>query len=106
MQLKLIEAAHILPVASGSESIDHVTDGLALSPTYHRALDRSLICLDEDYALHLNTERSDHLKGLKLAAGLAELDKTLGKIDVPPDKNQWPDVRFIRKGNQARGIRT
>ena len=105
MQLKLVEAAHILPVAAGSESVDHVTNGLALSPTYHRALDRSLIYIGEDYAVHLNAEQAEHLKGLKLAAGLADFEKTLGKIHLPPDKNQWPDVRFIRKGNQARGIK-
>jgi putative restriction endonuclease len=105
MQLDLIEAAHILPVASGKESIDHVTNGLALSPTYHRALDRGLIYLGEDYVFRLNVGQSEYLKARNVSGGLTGFGKTLGKIHLPPDTRQWPDVRFIRKANQFRGIR-
>jgi len=105
MQLKLVEAAHILPV-SVAGSTDDVTNGVALSPTYHRALDRGLIYLGEDYVLRVNPEQVEHLNGLKLVGGLAEFEKTLGKIHLPPDKRQWPSVKFIRKGNSARGIQT
>lgn len=45
IQLKLGEAAHILPVAApGSD--DSINNGLLLSPTYHKAFDLGLIYLD------------------------------------------------------------
>jgi len=46
IQLRLVEAAHILPVGAPG-SIDHVCNGLALSPTFHRAFDDALIYLDK-----------------------------------------------------------
>jgi len=47
-QLRLVDAAHILPVGA-PESVDDVCNGIALSPTYHRAYDNGLIYLDEEY---------------------------------------------------------
>lgn len=44
-QLKLIDAAHILPVQAPG-STDHISNGIALSPTIHRAYDDCLIYLD------------------------------------------------------------
>jgi putative restriction endonuclease len=45
VQLRLVDAAHILPVGT-TGSADHVRNGIALSPTYHRAFDAGLIYLD------------------------------------------------------------
>ena len=42
MQLRVIEAAHVLPVGAPG-SVDHVCNGIALSRTYHRAYDNGLI---------------------------------------------------------------
>jgi len=53
MQLRLVDAAHILPVHT-EETIDDVRNGIALSPTYHRAFDGGLIYLDENYAMRIN----------------------------------------------------
>jgi putative restriction endonuclease len=44
VQLRLVEAAHILPVGAPGSS-DHVNNGIALAPTYHRAFDAGLIYL-------------------------------------------------------------
>ena len=104
MQLKLVEAAHILPVAAGPSSIDDVTNGISLSPTYHRAYDRGLIFLDETYSFKVNTRVAARLGGLGFSDGLATLTGTLGKIHLPPDPRQWPDKALIRKGNRFRGI--
>jgi len=51
--LRLIEAAHILPVGAEG-STDLVTNGICLSPTYHRAFDRALIYLDESMKMQLS----------------------------------------------------
>lgn len=42
LQLELPEAAHICPVASGVDN-DEVSNGIALSPTFHSAFDDGLI---------------------------------------------------------------
>ncbi len=103
-QLRLVEAAHILPVASGSESIDNVRNGIALSPTYHRAFDRGLIYLDESFQMHINTRQAQDLAGAGLDSGLRGFQAPLGKIHLPPDRQQWPDPKFIRLANEYRDI--
>jgi len=50
IQLKLVQAAHILPVAFEG-SVDHVTNGIALSPTFHQAYDNGIIYIDEEFVL-------------------------------------------------------
>ena len=103
-QLRLVEAAHILPVKAGSESIDHVQNGIALSPTYHRAFDRGLIYLDDDMVMRINHSVVAELGGLNLDAGLSELESSLGEIHLPHDSRQRPDPHFIRLANEHRGI--
>ncbi len=103
LQLRLVEAAHILPVAAPGSS-DHIVNGIALSPTYHRAFDRGLIYLDERFVMHFNAEKEAELQTLQLDGGLADFKTPLGKIHLPADRHQWPDPRFIRKANRFRRI--
>ena len=103
-QLRLVDAAHILPVPSG-ESSDHVTNGVALSPTFHRAYDNCLIYLDESLVMRLNEEKAEELSANSLGGGLnyfrSFLDK---KIHLPPDMNQRPRKEYIRLANEHRRI--
>lgn len=47
ISISMIDACHIVPF---SESYDHtITNGIALCPNLHRAFDRGLIAIDEDY---------------------------------------------------------
>jgi len=64
-QLKLVEAAHILPVGADG-STDEVTNGIALSPTYHRAYDQGLIYLNAQNQMVINPTRVAYLAGLNL----------------------------------------
>lgn len=103
-QLKLVDAAHILPVPS-EESSDHVTNGIALSPTMHRAFDNGLIYLDEKYVMRLNTEKADEIKALGQGGGLDRFRSYLGKrIHLPTDHARRPNKEYIRKGNKYRRI--
>jgi len=103
-QLRLIDAAHILPVPAGDSS-DHITNGIALSPTLHRAYDNCLIYLDEDYIMRLNKEKSDELKLNDLAAGLKQFCSLLDrKIHLPSDINQRPKIEYIKLANKYRRI--
>lgn len=103
LQLKLVDAAHILPVVA-PESSDDIVNGIALSPTYHRAFDCGLIFLDDQYVMNVNTERETELRSLGLDGGMADFKASLGRIHLPPDRRQWPDPRIIRKANRYRRI--
>ena len=105
-QLKLVDAAHILPVSVEGSS-DHVSNGIALSPTMHRAYDHGLIFLDENYYIRLNDRKATELRNQGLDAGLPQLTAYLGgKIHLPTDSDHWPDPKFIRRANQYRRIET
>jgi len=104
MQLGLVEAAHILPVHDQG-STDHVTNGIALSPTYHRAFDHGLVYLDESFVMRLNESERGRLQSQELTGGLRQFEDSLGiRIHLPQDANQRPDPVMVRQANQLRGI--
>lgn len=103
-QLRLVDAAHILPVPS-RDSSDHVTNGMALSPTFHRAYDNCLIYLDEDHVMRLNAEKADEIKKYNLDGGIREFQAFLDKkIHLPLDMNQRPRAEYIKMANKHRRI--
>lgn len=103
MQLRLVEAAHILPVAAPG-SADHVCNGLALSPTYHRAFDNGLIYLDDRMRMKLNPEKQVELESLQLVGGIDAFKSPLGRIYLPANREARPNLRFVRKANKHRRI--
>ncbi|MBZ0254001.1 MAG: HNH endonuclease, partial [Candidatus Methylomirabilis sp.] len=103
LQLKIVEAAHVLPVAAPG-SVDDVRNGIALSPTYHKAYDRGLIYLGPDYRMRLNSTKAERLIAEGLEGGLGALEGSLSRIFLPQDRRQWPDPKLIRKANAFRGI--
>lgn len=100
-QLRLVDAAHILPLGAPG-SVDDVRNGVALSPTYHRAFDRALIYLDESYRMRLNEAKVRELEQMQVDCGLAAFREPLGQIHLPHKKSQWPNRAFIRKANRLR----
>lgn len=103
VQLGLVDAAHILPVGAPSSS-DDIQNGIALSPTYHRAFDNGLIYLDDEYRMRLNIRETEKFEKLNLQVGLDFFRAPLGKIFLPPDRSQWPSAAFIRRANQFRHL--
>ncbi len=103
VQLRLVDAAHILPVGA-PRSADHVRNGIALSPTYHRAFDAGLVYLDEQFCMRLNDGYVGALRQLNLAGGLETFKAPLGQIFLPPDPVQRPSADFIRLANRFRQI--
>lgn len=102
-QLRLVDAAHILPVGAPG-SVDDVRNGLALAPTYHRAYDAGLIFLDTEYKMRVNPRKEAELRALRLDGGLDAFKEHLGRVLLPPDRNQWPDTGLIAKANRFRLI--
>ena len=104
IQLRLIDAAHILPVGVEGSS-DDVSNGLCLSPTYHRAYDHGLIYLDESLKMQINLEKERQLVQDRLDGGLTDFKVYLNRqIHLPADKNQWPNIESVRTANHVRGI--
>lgn len=103
-KLRLVDAAHILPVQAGDQSIDSVRNGIALSPTYHRAFDRGLIYLDESMEMQLNVEAVTNLARLGLDTGIRGFSSHLGRIHLPHNSELHPDPHFIRLANSFRGL--
>lgn len=104
IQLRLVEAAHILPVGAAS-STDQTTNGLCLSPTFHRAYDRALIYLDESYVMRINPHQEEELVREGFAGGIEHFRAQLGQtIHLPSNRNEWPSLEMIRKANRFRQI--
>jgi putative restriction endonuclease len=104
VQLRLVDAAHILPVGAPG-SADHVRNGIALSPTYHRAFDAGLIYLNEQHRMLLNDGQLRVLERMNLAGGVESFRLPLGQqIFLPPDPQQRPTADFIRRANRFRQI--
>jgi putative restriction endonuclease len=103
--LRLADAAHILPVGA-PESADHVRNGIALAPTYHRAFDNDLIYLDEECRMQMNMRLLRRLEQANLNGGVEAFRTPLGRIFLPPDPVQRPSIGFIRRANRFRRITT
>lgn len=104
IQLKLVEAAHILPVAAPG-SVDVVPNGIALSPTIHKAYDSRLIYFDEEYVVKINDALYRELSSNGFGSGLDQIEPYLDQqIHLPEEVNQRPDTDYIRKGNKYRCI--
>lgn len=77
MKLKLVDAAHILPVSEAT-STDETSNGIALSALYHRAFDRGLVTLNTDYQIIVNENKIGRLRELGFDAGEAAFRHPLG----------------------------
>ncbi len=102
-QLRLIDAAHILPVGAPA-SVDHVTNGIALSPTYHRAYDAGLIYLTPEFDMRICKSRVDDLRTTGYIGGVDSFMAPLGRIHLPADSLQYPDAKLIQSANRFRRI--
>lgn len=103
LQLKLVDAAHILPVSYES-STDDTANGIALSALYHRAYDRGMVTFNEQYQTVVNTTEMKKLKDIGFDGGMDKFIKDLRPIIiVPPSITDRPNINFIREANKLRG---
>jgi len=106
VQLKLVEAAHIIP-ANLSNSTDETCNGLALCSIHHKAYDQSLIAINTDYSILTNQDLISEYKSKKLAGGLVEFTQALRPIILlPPAISERPHVEYLSIANRARGWKT
>jgi putative restriction endonuclease len=84
-----VDACHIVPFSVSHD--DRVTNGLALCPNIHRAFDRGLIAIKDDYSVLLSShilEKSEHAYSLNKFGGI--------KISLPEKQAAWPDIEMLR----------
>jgi len=109
IQLGLAQAAHIFPFRYLGATED-VTNGIALSPNFHKAYDSGLIYLDTAYVMHINVGKYNELDRTGMGGGFEYLREYIPvepeQINLPSDKHQWPDKKMILKGLMARKIVT
>lgn len=81
-----VEAAHIMPVASGGP--DKITNGIALSGTVHWMFDRGLIGLTDDFDVLISRQVND-------PDGVKSLINSTGRAIVPTDRALQPHPRYL-----------
>lgn len=102
LQLELIDAAHIIPVAEPS-STDETANGIALCKLHHAAFDRNLISFDHRYRIEVSNLQIERLTNANLTCGLRQFRQRLrDAIILPADRRDYPKLDYI---NQARAIR-
>jgi putative restriction endonuclease len=103
MQLKLVDAAHIIPVYD-PQSNDDTSNGICLCTLHHRAMDRMIIAIDPDYRIMTNGVEIERLQQEQRGDGADLLRSNLAKvIRTPPEKTQRPNPDFLRIALEIRG---
>lgn len=102
IQLSLLDAAHIIPVAS-PVSTDEVVNGVALCKLHHFAYDANLVSFDERYRIEISQSRVQALTASKLAGRLPEFQSAMGKtLLLPLNARQHPNPDYIKKSRRMR----
>lgn len=87
---QLIDACHIIPFSQSQD--DTASNVIILEPTLHRAFDRGLVGIDENYKIHVGAILKN---SNQRASRLLELE---GKtINLPADKDLRPDPEKLRQ---------
>lgn len=102
VQLGLVEAAHILPVAAEG-STDETSNGIALCGLHHGAFDGCLVSFDERYKVEVSKAALADLRSRSLLDGRKKFSDGLKPaILLPADRRDYPKPQYVRKGKEVR----
>lgn len=102
-QLRLTEAAHIVPVVSPT-STDETCNGLAMCVLHHKAYDDGLLGVMPDYRIELSTRKLADLHAYNLSQGREEFSRLLRpEIRLPVSTSDRPRPDYLQSGLQIRG---
>lgn len=102
IQLKLIDAAHIIPVASDL-STDETNNGIALCKLHHCAYDRNLISFNTDYIIEISSSEKSRLLADELSGGYDSFkENLLASIILPENTHDHPSTENILKSRKIR----
>jgi putative restriction endonuclease len=92
----LLEAAHIGPFAETYN--DSVRNGIALSPTFHRAFDKGLIGISDDYRVVLHPDLHDESRDFSLSQYMGK------EIFLPKNSEFHPSTTSLHSHRQRFGL--
>lgn len=103
VQLGLLDAAHIIPVAAPG-STDEIVNGVALCKLHHLAYDTNLVAFDHAYRIKVSEARVRQLTHVDLGGGLKDFKVALGeKLALPDNARHHPNREYIRTALRFRG---
>ncbi|TSJ39079.1 HNH endonuclease [Fluviicola chungangensis] len=85
---QMIDACHLIPFAVSKD--DTITNGIALSPNLHRAYDRGLITITEDYLVKISPAVSENDSPYSLGQFNGK------QILLPKNTDYYPSVENLR----------
>jgi putative restriction endonuclease len=94
-EVQMIDACHIVPFAESHD--DTISNGLSLSPNFHRAFDRFLITIGDEYEVLVSddfTESGDHL--IRAFHGKRIQLPTETRYHPSLENLKWHRERFMR----------
>ena len=92
----LVDACHIMPFAETYN--DSIRNGLALSPTFHRAFDRGLIAISDSYKILVHPKIKDYHPG----SGIRKYENR--EIYLPEDKRFYPSHQSLHEHRSQFGF--
>jgi len=102
VQLELIDAAHIIPVAAPT-STDETRNGIAFCKLHHAAFDRNLLSFDERYKIEVSMAEVSRLGALNLVGGIDVFKRNLRTaIILPNDRRDYPPPQYISEARKVR----
>jgi len=104
LQLKLVDAAHIIPVKHSSSN-DETRNGLCLCALHHRAFDQGLIAVLPDYQVVVNRTKLMGLQMLGLSDGEKHFIGNLRThLRAPAEASLAPNASTIRTALRVREL--
>lgn len=84
---QMVDACHIIPFSMSND--DTITNGICLSPNLHRAFDRGLITINDDYIVRISplVNEFDSPYGITQFAGK--------RIDLPQEVKLYPSIQNL-----------
>ena len=89
LDVQMVDACHIIPFSVSHD--DTIGNGISLSPNLHRAFDRGLVTIDDDYRVRLSTKFVDKSPD----GGLQSLEGKL--IHLPQNTEYYPALENLRR---------
>jgi putative restriction endonuclease len=101
-QLDLVEAAHIVPVAEPT-STDETSNGIALCILHHRAYDKVLVSVGDNYRVLSSNAEQNRLREIGHDGGIRKFLTALRPlIHLPPAVPDRPNVNYLRRSREIR----
>ena len=102
VQLRLIEAAHIVPVAA-TGSTDETSNGVALCILHHGAFDQTLVSFNANFQIEISGTAETDLRNMGLHNGIDTFRQNLREqIFLPESPVDRPNPAYVHRGRELR----